>query len=84
MVQRPPMGVVQVEDVQVDSPVYLQKTVAQLEFLRLLVLYVISSFTGNTLTLMKLLGLDKLLQIITPVLRVVLAVLVCESTAPFT
>ena len=80
MVQRPTLGVMQVED----TPVYLEKTAAQLEFLRLLVLYVISSFTGNTLTIIKLLGLDKLLQIATPVLRRVLAVLVCKSAAFWT
>ena len=72
MAQGPSPQVLQVED----TPAYVQKTAGQLQFLRLLVLYVVNSFTGTALKIIKVLGIDELLQKATPALQTVLAVLV--------
>ncbi|KAK9833740.1 hypothetical protein WJX74_004532 [Apatococcus lobatus] len=65
-------GEVQIED----CPAYVEKTAVQLQLLRLLVLYVVNSFTGTALTVIKTLGIDKLLQNALPFLQTGLAVLV--------
>ena len=72
MAHCPSPGAIQIED----TPAFEQKTAGQLEFLRLLVLYIINSFTGTALTVIKKLGIDKVLQKATPTLRIALAVLV--------
>ena len=57
-------------------PASVQKTAENLQLSRLVVLYAVNSLTGTTLTVIKKLGIDKLLQKATPGLRAGLAMLV--------
>ena len=57
-------------------PASVQKTAEHLQLSRLFVLYAVNSLTGTTLTVIKKLGIDKLLQKATPGLRAGLALLV--------
>lgn len=49
-----------------------------LHFPRLLVLYAVTNLTGTTLKIVQKLGIDKLLQTVTPALRAAAALLVCK------